>query len=126
MQNLDIFSEIQKFATKLNKEFIVRPEDTRTYEVEKGRKFARILVTRGFSPQRTAWGFVAMKDMEFKGEQIKVGDLLKSASWKAPAKGRRGNILDGTAQYGEFGVKYKNEITEDLDNLALKLKMDLV
>ena len=122
-----IKSDILNFVKTLNAEFIVRPDDTRSFDVEFGSKFAKIIYVRGGSYSRpSAWGFVSMKDMNFKGEEIKTGDLLKTASWKAPAKGRRGSILDGTAQYGEFGVKYKNEITEDLDNLALKQKMELV
>jgi len=31
---------------------------------------------------------------------------LKAATWKAPAKHARGNIIDGTAQYSEYGPSY--------------------
>jgi hypothetical protein len=41
-----------------------------------------------------------------KGSPIKKGDLLKPATWKAPAKHSRGNIIDGTAMWGEYGPSY--------------------
>ena len=49
-----------------------------------GRKYAKITADNGGS----AWGFVNME----------TGDLLKAASWSAPARHARGNIE--TAQYG--------------------------
>jgi hypothetical protein len=52
----------------------------------------------------SVWGFVSMVDNSKKGE--KVGDLLKAASWKAPAKIPRGNIFDGTAKYSVHGPEY--------------------
>tara|TARA_B110000238_G_scaffold143741_1_gene155038 strand:- start:590 stop:733 length:144 start_codon:yes stop_codon:yes gene_type:complete len=35
-----------------------------------------------------------------------VGDLLKPASWSAPAKHARGNILNGSASYDSYGPNY--------------------
>ena len=52
--------------------------------VEKGRRYARI-VANGNGSSRSVWGFVDMTN----------GDLMKAASWKAPAKNfARGNILN--------------------------------
>lgn len=39
----------------------------------------------------------------------KTGDVLKAASWKAPAKGARGNIFDGQNGLGRmtpYGTEY--------------------
>lgn len=54
----------------------------------------------------SCWGFIARKDGMLKGNPIKCGDLLKPASWKAPAKHARGNIIDGTAKWGVYGPEY--------------------
>lgn len=35
------------------------------------------------------------------------GDILKSASWKAPAKGARGNIFNGAKGMTSYGAEYR-------------------
>lgn len=52
----------------------------------------------------TIWAFIALTDEPSKAQV--VGDLLKPASWRAPAKHSRGNILNGTAAYGPYGPVY--------------------
>lgn len=52
----------------------------------------------------TIWAFVALTDEAAKTQV--VGDLLKPASWRAPAKHSRGNILQGTASFGPYGPAY--------------------
>ena len=54
-----------------------------------GRKYIKIISFTG--NQHGAWAFVEME----------TGNILKPASWKAPAKGVRGNIFD---KYG--GMKF--------------------
>ena len=52
------------------------------FTYEKGRKYARIVM---HTPQKSAHAFVDMN----------TGDVMKSSSWKAPAKnGVRYNLLD--------------------------------
>jgi hypothetical protein len=68
--------------------------------VEVGNKFIRLW--QGTS----CWGFISRVDGDLKGAPIKKGDLLKAATWKAPAKHSRGNIIDGTARYGVYGPDY--------------------
>jgi hypothetical protein len=46
--------------------------------------------------------------MIHKGVQINKGDLMKAAGWNAAAKHSRGNVIDGTAQYGPYGPTYLN------------------
>ena len=61
-------------------------------KVDVGSKYIRLW--KGTS----CWGFISRVDGELKGAPIKKGDLLKPATWKAPAKHARGNIVDGTAR----------------------------
>ena len=68
--------------------------------VEIGNKYIRLWTGN------TCWGFISRVDGDLKGSPIKKGDLLKAATWKAPAKHARGNIIDGTAQYGVYGPEY--------------------
>ncbi len=68
--------------------------------VEIGNKFIRLW------DGTSCWGFISRVDGDLKGSPIKKGDLLKPASWKAPAKHARGNIIDGTARYGVYGPEY--------------------
>lgn len=67
-------------------------------DVSFGRKYAKIM------SGTSVWGFVALSDDANKN--MLVGDLLKPASWKTPAKHSRGNILDGTASFGMYGPSY--------------------
>jgi len=68
--------------------------------LEVGSKFLRLW--KGTS----CWGFISRVDDNLKGAPIKKGDLLKPATWKAPAKHARGNIIEGTARYTEYGPEY--------------------
>ena len=58
-----------------------------------GRKFIKII------RDNSVWGFVAKKDGVHKGLPMKAGDVLKAASWRAPAKHTRGNIFDKNQDY---------------------------
>ena len=53
-----------------------------------GRKFIKVVEgTR-------VWGFVAKVDGVHKGLPMLKGDILKAATWRAPAKHSRGSIFD--------------------------------
>jgi hypothetical protein len=69
-------------------------------EISVGTKFIK-LISNG-----SVWGFISRYDGDYKGVPIKKGDLMKAASRDAPAKHSRGNIIDGTARYGVYGVTY--------------------
>ena len=63
---------------------VIKPD----YEI--GSKYIKVHTTAG--SQTTAWGFVVNTDNDKK---FKKGDLLMSASWRAPARNfARGNILE--------------------------------
>jgi|TARA_Y100000015_G_scaffold15612_1_gene14936 hypothetical protein len=66
---------------------IVKHGEELGYKV--GKKYIKITEMNGGS----AWGFVVNSDDDPK---FKKGDILKAASWSAPAKNQaRGNVLDG-------------------------------
>ena len=53
-----------------------------------GRKFIKVVEgTR-------VWGFVAKVNGTHKGVPMLKGDILKAATWRAPAKHSRGSIFD--------------------------------
>jgi hypothetical protein len=53
-----------------------------------GRKFVKVI--EGGS----VWGFVSLVDGVHKDAPIFVGDIMKAAGWRAPAKHSRGSIFD--------------------------------
>ena len=58
--------------------------------IEEGRKYLKIVKQMG--SQEIVWGFIVKKD----DKKFRAGDILKAASWAAPARNQaRGNILDG-------------------------------
>jgi hypothetical protein len=58
--------------------------------VEEGRKYLKVVKKMG--SQEMVWGFIVKKD----DKKFRAGDILKAASWAAPARNQaRGNILDG-------------------------------
>jgi hypothetical protein len=68
--------------------------------IEIGNKYIRLW------SGTSCWGFISRVDGDLKGAPIKKGDLLKPATWKAPAKHARGNIIDDTARWSEYGPEY--------------------
>ena len=97
---------VSNFINKVNiqrKDYYVKADMVSQYKeliVEIGNKFIRLWDGTG------CWGFISRVVGDLKGSPIKKGDLLKPATWKAPAKHARGNIIDGTAQWGEYGPSY--------------------
>jgi len=69
--------------------------DTKSYgnkdmnlSLKKGRKFIKVI------HNNSVWGFVSLVDGIHKGAVIYVGDIMKAAGWRAPAKHSRGSIFD--------------------------------
>jgi hypothetical protein len=69
-------------------------------KINKGSKFYKIII------HNSVWGFIARIPMIHKGVQINKGDLMKAAGRNAAAKHSRGNVIEGTAQYGPYGPVY--------------------
>ena len=97
---------VKNFLDKVNaerKEYYEKADMSNQYSeltVEIGNKFIRLWQGTG------CWGFISRVDDVLKGSPIKKGDLLKAATWKAPAKHARGNIIDGSARFGVYGPEY--------------------
>ena len=97
---------VKNFIKELNefrKDYYVKadmPNQWKELTVEIGNKFIRLWDGTG------CWGFISRVDGDLKGSPIKKGDLLKAATWKAPAKHARGNIIDGSARFGVYGPEY--------------------
>jgi len=53
-----------------------------------GRKFIKVV------EGSRVWGFIAKVDGTHKGVPMLKGDILKAATWSAPAKHSRGSIFD--------------------------------
>ena len=66
-----------------------------TVSVEYLKRYARIVTSRG-TLSRSVHSFV----------DLETGDILKAASWKAPAKGVRGNVSDLTKGFSAYGAWY--------------------
>lgn len=62
-----------------------------TFTAEIGRKFIRIVNVSGNGGGRSVYCFI----------ERNTGDILKSAGWKAPAKGARGSIWNESCDVGE-------------------------
>lgn len=93
---------VKAFIDEVNKEILKEtyrgPENFLVADI--GNKFIRLW------SDNSCWGFISRYDGVFKGVPIKKGDLLKAASWNAPAKHSRGNIIDGTARWTVWGPTY--------------------
>jgi hypothetical protein len=97
---------VKNFLDKVNaerKDYYEKADMPNQYKeltIEIGNKFIRLW------SGSSCWGFISRVDGDLKGSLIKKGDLLKAATWKAPAKHARGNIIDGSARYGVYGPEY--------------------
>ena len=57
--------------------------------VEEGRKYLKVVKDTG--NQKIVWGFIVKED----DNKFRKGDILKAASWSAPARNKaRGNIFE--------------------------------
>ncbi len=68
------------------------------FSVDEGRRYLRVVRTETFGSSRSVYCFVDKTN----------GDILKAATWKAPAKHARGNVFDEKPldAVTEYGAKY--------------------
>ena len=72
-----------------------RPDRQLTVEFDVGSKFIKVIVGHTGDTQRSSHSFIVLGEYKGAKNTFKHGDILKSASWRAPAKNfARGNILD--------------------------------
>ena len=94
--------QVNDYKTQFNTEHGFTLSQNDTVITAGGTKYLKLVTDNG----NRVWGFVSLADGTLKGAPVKVGDLLKAATWRAPAKHSRGNILDGTAKFGPWGPNY--------------------
>jgi len=76
-------------ACAIRQQMIDEFNESLTYEVR--QKFIKVIT----GPQKSVHSFIVLAD----DDKFKRGDILKAASWKAPAKNfARGNVLTGQYQ----------------------------
>jgi len=106
----NIKADVEKFLKKINSDRAKqwkKDKHTLPLEVVKvkyGKSYAKYIVFTRDNKPGSVWGFVSLDDNPRTG--ARKGALLKAASWNAPAKGSRGNILDGTARWSFYGPEY--------------------
>jgi hypothetical protein len=93
--NLDLC--IQEYVEHLQKDYDSRGGNQFIeFHYELGRKYVHVImqhVGQFSANQRSSHSWIMLDD----DKKFKQGDILKSASWKAPARNfMRGNVLRGT------------------------------
>ena len=72
-----------------------RPDRQLTVEFDVGSKFIKVIVGHTNDTSRSSHSFIVLGEYKGAKNTFKHGDILKSASWRAPAKNfARGNILE--------------------------------
>ena len=72
-----------------------RPDRQLTVEFDVGSKFIKVIVGHTGDTSRSSHSFIVLGEYKGAKNTFKHGDILKSASWRAPAKNfARGNILE--------------------------------
>lgn len=105
-QNTNPVDSIQEFENQLVNQLTNHYEENFSnlkvpnVEITKGHKFYKISVGT------SVWGFIARIPFVHKGIQLNKGDLMMAAGRNQAAKHPRGNVIDGTAQYGPYGPEY--------------------
>ena len=91
---LDEYAEYLK--ANYNARGYSRPDRQLTVEFDAGNKFIKVIIGHTGDTQRSSHSFIVVGEYKGAKNTFKHGDILKSASWRAPAKNfSRGNILDG-------------------------------
>jgi hypothetical protein len=122
MNNQDINERIENFMQLVNQNmhnhyrnnfpstYSETSEDHQYVVADTGRKFLRIASTDRDGNFRSVYCFIALVDGNTKSMgSYSVGDILKPATWKAPAKHPRGSVFAddfGLSCVGPYGVDY--------------------
>lgn len=97
VDNYEAFCRASKICTDENRIVERLTEFKDSIEVRKGKKYIKVLTNR------SATAFIVAGD----DPKFKVGDLLKAASFNAPAKNSaRGNVLEGKFSGSWTGPAY--------------------
>jgi hypothetical protein len=112
MPDATIKAAVEKYITalqiKVNEYFAGRFKmlTPPVIDVQFGQKYAKVIKVETHS--RSVHSFVALVDIATKEITAKAGDILMSASWKAPAPHARGSVLnsDPLVGVGVYGADY--------------------
>jgi hypothetical protein len=78
-----------------------RPDRQLTVEFDMGSKFIKVIIGHTGDTSRSSHSFIVLGEYKGAKTTFKHGDILKSASWRAPAKNfARGNIMAN--EYGSI------------------------
>jgi len=92
-----IHGKYKKWAIKANLKYRTSIQ----LNIIPGRKYDKIV------RDNSVWGFVVKENGTHRGVVVKVGDVLKAAHWKQPAKYVRGSIFEsGDEWYNWTGPEY--------------------
>jgi HKD family nuclease len=86
MMNNEVLNLAEKLCTDLEKNYREYSPNSvigRKFHIEAGRKYLKVVMTDGNGTSASVHAFVDKSN----------GDLYKAASWNAPAKGVRFNLL---------------------------------
>jgi hypothetical protein len=115
---MDIQTAVSEYVTKLQYKMDQHCIESKyswkeKVEAKVSGKYCKIVVSHmgASTGGGYAYAFVALTDNETKGlGKVKQGDLLKPASWNAPTKWARGNVIENMDKAleasGHYGVAY--------------------
>lgn len=86
---MDLFESIDAYVNHLANDYGKNGYNNKRFYAVAGRKYVHIIMEDN---QRSSHSWVMLAD----DKKFKQGDILKSASWNAPARNfARGNVLNG-------------------------------
>lgn len=89
LDNSDLDFGLLLYVDHLRNDYAKAGYGNKKFYYEKGRKYLHIIMEDN---QRSSHSWVMLSD----DKKFKRGDILKSASWNAPARNfKRGNVLTG-------------------------------
>ena len=93
VQFSELDAGLNEYLDHLRADYAKNGYSNKQYYFEVGRKYIHVIMQDN---QRSSHSWVVMKP----DNKFKFGDILKSASWKAPAKNfARGNVVEGNFQH---------------------------
>jgi len=110
LNKTDFDVAIDRLYKKVNEDYarwrdqagLIGGESTIDLEISGGRKYIKIVKLRNGRVD-SVWGFIMAKD----SDKFKAGDILKAASFNAPALNKaRGNIYDDEYEVNWTGPLY--------------------
>jgi hypothetical protein len=85
---------VQEYCKHLQKDYDKTSTRFVEFSYDVGRKYIHVIINHvgDFGGGRSSHSWIMIND----DDKFKMGDILKSASWKAPARNKsRGNVLCG-------------------------------